>query len=920
MGYHYDLIREAARKQGLNRDAYCVMLAGNSYVDIFQATETEYVIDDDFCEVSKTLVECLHFDQIYDMEAADRYWRQLIQNTYDAVVYSIQRNDPCGFLLAVGTSLHILQDFYAHSNWAELDISRYTQKKDTTYFEATANPASTLIVLGGAIEMDARLPYRRYDYDTGLFTHGSRATMVCEANGKIYTKETAYNVPRSVHSSLNKDHNGKPYFPWACRCAYKASLQWLMLIEKWVKQDLNRPDFWDRVKNYSFPGNKDHLYRLTNFDDGTIRWLCTYGGGWKCPRKWSTGDILMDDLPNVPGIGVTAQNFPDYPFLGIEWFENCFNVAKNLFESKSVNPTTGVHIVRRLSPNILNLPQAVRDKNDFGEIVKISLEDVDFSQIPKIDTPVVRNAISYLASCLGDSYQQVKWLRIELPKVEDMDTGSGLFNVNNEEIGGTSDYWPMFLINDLPYSEAEYVDSSAPYTMWGVLKPLWTSDTLRIHLKLYESDPTDHKAIKMRIAPGGDLQFTFDPVGAGTILDLPSACEWYSIPTGFFIKSQGDDSDWGARVFLKIGLMSDRMIEFVVQTHNDEGAGTVDGVQANIGSYVWELDHPDYDDFRPQRLRYGLQQVYNWCKELFTYEKRTDLYTFDPGLSFTKDKLYRLVLHKDKARNDSWHVTRFHARVADVVKGDDRSPGGIWLNAASPTWTAASGNLPRVALAGEGVPLGVGGYLAEGVPGGGEITVDTDSVDVYAPLPDEPDDPPAQSLRLLVAQPKTVQMQVGPQLQPREMTIPVDRIVQSNMQTAGFSASAELQKMAWYMSVITKTADDSNAETNDPVYISFLDANRSVLARYLLDKFIRKDFQRGNTDFFWLEMQYNRPGVPFVRPSFEYRRVKYIRLEKPGSDDWHLDELEVWVNDLLLYSGRPNFWLNDANRQREIAL
>jgi len=67
-------------------------------------------------------------------------------------------------------------------------------------------------------------------------------------------------------------------------------------------------------------------------------------------------------------------------------------------------------------------------------------------------------------------------------------------------------------------------------------------------------------------------------------------------------------------------------------------------------------------------------------------------------------------------------------------------------------------------------------------------------------------------------------------------------------------------------------------------------------------------------------MQYNRPGVPFVRPSFEYRRVKYIRLEKPGSDDWHLDELEVWVNDLLLYSGRPNFWLNDANRQREIAL
>ncbi|MGC8861592.1 MAG: hypothetical protein ACP5R5_02330, partial [Armatimonadota bacterium] len=632
-----------------------------------------------------------------------------------------------------------------------------------------------------------------------------------------------------------------------------------------------------------------------------------------------TGDILMDDLPNVPGIGVTAQNFPDYPFLGIEWFENCFNVAKNLFESKRVDPATGTHIVKRLSPNILNLEQAVRDRNDFGEIVKINLEEVNFSQIPKIETPVVQNAINYLATCLGNSYQQVKWLRIELPKVEDMDSGSGLFNVNNEEVGGTSDYWPMFLVNEWPYSEAEYVDQSAPYTMWGVLKPLWTNDTVRVHLKLYESDPWDHKAIKMRIAPGGDLQFTFDPIGGGTLLDLPSACEWYSTPTGFFIKSQGDDSDWGARVFLKIGLMSDKMIEFAVQTYNDEGAATGDGGQANIGSYVWELDHPDYDDFRPQRLRSGLQPVYNWCKELFTWEKKTDLYTFDPGLSWTNDKFYRLVLHKDKGRNDAWHVTKFYGRIGDVTKGSDQAPAGVWLNAANPTWTAASGTLPRLAYAGETPPSDLAGPFSEGVPGGGEpIQVETDGPDVYTPQAYEPDDPPAQTMRLQVAQPKVVQMQTGPQLQPREMTIPTERIVQA--EKPGFSVVDQLRRMAWYMSVITKTADVSDAETNDRVYISFLDANRNVLARYLLDNFVRKDFQRGNTDFFWLEMQYNRPGISFVRPQFEYARIKYIRLEKPGNDDWRLEQLEVWINDLLLYQGRPEFWLNQSNQQREIAL
>ena len=49
MGYHYEMIREVGIKQGLSRDAWCVMLGGNSYIDLFQRSETEYIVDDDFC-------------------------------------------------------------------------------------------------------------------------------------------------------------------------------------------------------------------------------------------------------------------------------------------------------------------------------------------------------------------------------------------------------------------------------------------------------------------------------------------------------------------------------------------------------------------------------------------------------------------------------------------------------------------------------------------------------------------------------------------------------------------------------------------------------------------------------------------------------------------------------------------------------
>jgi hypothetical protein len=505
MGYHYDLIREAMRQEGFGKDAFSVALAANSYTDIFQEEAVEWVIDDDFCRASKRLVDFLHFDSLKDQQQIDRYWRQLIHNAYNAVTQKAQANDRLGLLMIIGVTMHIVQDFYAHSNWVELDLPRHAGVKDATYFDVRPE------VLGKATQATTVYGQR------GLFTHGAIGIS---------------------HDTLHKDHAGKPYFDWAYRCAYKASLQWLRLIRKWIVDDLRRPDLWNDLLRYQFTGNRNHLYTLTNFDEGTIRWLCTYGGAWKTPRRWSRSDILADDMPNVPGIGATRQGVP---FLGNEWFANCALVAKEMFEA-------------RASGGFVRL-----------QSVDTSTRRVTHAEVPTLsplDNNIIRDAFAFLAGCASDYNNRVRWLRVRIPEAQDLDTGEGAFNVNNEEPGGTSDYWVMFILNnetEHPYTEAEYVDNSHPYPVWGVLKPLWDSSRpVRLQVRMYESVPTNHKDEEMDIRPGTGKDFTFEFDPTTQSYGAPLGCRVWQIPSGYFIRSEGE-GDLRARVYVKIWVMGDLM-------------------------------------------------------------------------------------------------------------------------------------------------------------------------------------------------------------------------------------------------------------------------------------------------------------------------------------------------------------------------
>ncbi len=282
-------------------------------------------------------------------------------------------------------------------------------------------------------------------------------------------------------------------------------------------------------------------------------WWCLEGS-----QNMGGLDTIFDDMPNVPGIGLTSQTDSDYPFLGIEWFVNYSLIAKNMFEADYPGGFTRLQ-------NIERLEEGIRNRSDFGEIVKVNYSKVQ--SLAPLESSIIIDAYRFLANATLDYENVVKWLRIRVPEVMDLDTGEGWDNINNEEPGGTSDYWVMFVINnefDYPYTEAEYVDKSHPYTIWGVLKPLWDDRNVRIQVRMFESDSglrgSQHKDEEMdiRTGAGKDFVFEFDPRSMSYSISLGTKV--WGIPAGFFIKSNGE-GDLRARIYVKVWIMGDRKDE-----------------------------------------------------------------------------------------------------------------------------------------------------------------------------------------------------------------------------------------------------------------------------------------------------------------------------------------------------------------------
>lgn len=200
--WHAECTRVAMTQNGFSNDArlatqvsnyitdfLTVVSAGNEYLEQAGVAQMRLNIDASY--------DYLHFDAIFSAADINRNWDQLQKNTIATLKkYANHPTLEAGFRQIIlfnilGASLHVVQDFYSHSNWVNLYSER--GKGVPVYFD---------------VPQAERLSMK---LETGAYPAGS-------APG------------HADHETLNKDSTGRQYNTFAVEAATRASVDWVRRI------------------------------------------------------------------------------------------------------------------------------------------------------------------------------------------------------------------------------------------------------------------------------------------------------------------------------------------------------------------------------------------------------------------------------------------------------------------------------------------------------------------------------------------------------------------------------------------------------------------------------------------------------------------------------------------------------------------
>ncbi len=111
---HANITEQAMSLTGYNRPAADAVQVENWLTDYYTSSPT-------FPKSQQCYLEKLHFDDVFTDADVDAYWDTLLRNTLAAAAKAKADNDIVEFYVVLGVSLHVVQDFYAHSNWVEFE-------------------------------------------------------------------------------------------------------------------------------------------------------------------------------------------------------------------------------------------------------------------------------------------------------------------------------------------------------------------------------------------------------------------------------------------------------------------------------------------------------------------------------------------------------------------------------------------------------------------------------------------------------------------------------------------------------------------------------------------------------------------------------------------------------------------------------
>lgn len=242
-----------------NNNAY----SGHATGDVIAATQPSPFEIENWAPAVMRAAETSHFDAtanpagFADTAAVAAEWSRLRRATYKLVQGAKAARNPLDLLAAIGMSLHVVQDFYAHGNWVErtgdggsaAPWNEAVQGSHPTWFDVPAKEIGLVYT--------ASSPGHRY--------HGS-----WQADGN-----------RNLLNGINKDWPGRPRYSEAFITSYFATRQWLRAIRTWLRDDA----LWAAAQRYVSDAAGRRALR-NDIDEGVIsvssnagRW---YGSGGPC--------------------------------------------------------------------------------------------------------------------------------------------------------------------------------------------------------------------------------------------------------------------------------------------------------------------------------------------------------------------------------------------------------------------------------------------------------------------------------------------------------------------------------------------------------------------------------------------------------------------------------------------------------------
>jgi hypothetical protein len=200
-GPHASITVDTVMRAGFTRSAADAIQVENWLTDYYTSSPT---LTD---KTAQCDLEKLHFDDLFSTDDISRYWSTLTANTKWSVRRAELDNDAVEFYAVLGVSLHVIQDFYAHSNWTEQNSVPGSEYGTATWFE-TSNPPAGL--------------------HTGWYSN-------------------CLNIPQANHAAhggysdgMNHDSVVRPNYNRAYVYAYAASYEWTKNVLSWIGADFRR--------------------------------------------------------------------------------------------------------------------------------------------------------------------------------------------------------------------------------------------------------------------------------------------------------------------------------------------------------------------------------------------------------------------------------------------------------------------------------------------------------------------------------------------------------------------------------------------------------------------------------------------------------------------------------------------------------